>query len=266
LEAHLSNRASQFLLVRNMVAKLSKLKIREVSLVGKPAINIDFMLFKSETMETPIEVTEVLAAEQPVEPVVETPVVEPVVETPVAEVPVEEPVVAEPEVVVEPVVEEPVITKSADAIELEKANIEKAALLAEIAELRKAAAIEKDAKITKEFIAKTATELKSLPAITADSFGPILKSASFKLTGDEFGAIYAALQAASNFIAQNATLTKELGVGGEDLSAEPAAQLDAIAKSMVTKDANLTYARAYSLACDANPQIYLQHVKSVTGK
>lgn len=255
-----------------MVAKLSKLKINEVSLVTTPAIGVDFLLYKSEdgNMEPIIEVTEVVAAEQPVEPVVEPvveivpePTIEPVVE-PVVEVvvPVEEPVVVpETEVVPEPVVEE-VLTKSAEAVELEKANIEKAALMAEIAELRKAAALAKDAEITKSFITKAATELKSLPAVTPEAFGPVLKSASYKLDTAEFQAIYAALQAASNFIAQNATLTKELGVGGEELSAEPAAQLDAIAKSYIAKDAKLNYARAYSLACDANPGIYLQHVKN----
>jgi hypothetical protein len=90
----------------------------------------------------------------------------------------------------------------------------------------------------------------------------VLKHAAEKLEKGDFDAIYGALKAANDYIKSNSVLTKELGVGGEDLSAAPAEQLDAIAKSYVQKDTSLTYAKAYQLACEKNPQIYAEHVRN----
>jgi hypothetical protein len=272
-----------------MATRLKKVKVNEVSLVTRPAINRQFLLYKSEdgmeeenmveeivkTEETPVveeqlvtePVAEVTKEEAPaieLEPVAEVVKEEtPVVEEPVVEVAKEEPA---PEPVPEPVVE--VVNKELEDVTkaLEQERIEKAAILAELAELRKAAELSKQVEITKAFITKAATELKDVPTMVPETFGPVLKAAADKLDKAEFDAIYGMLVAASTFIHKNSTLTKELGVGGQDLSADPAAQLDSIAKSYVVKDTTLTYAKAYSMACDANPHIYAQHVKQARNR
>jgi predicted nucleic acid-binding protein len=297
-----------------MATRLKKVKVNEVSLVTRPAINRQFLLYKSEDgMEEENMVEEIVKTEEtPVveEQLVTEPVAEvtkeeaPVVEEPVAEVVKEETPVVEP--VVEVAKEEPApepapivekakpkvcsecgeemgeeegemhkgcgekgkIKKEMEDISkaLEQERIEKAAIIAELAELRKAAEIAKQVEITKAFIHKAATELKDVPTMVPETFGPVLKAAADKLDKAEFDAIYSMLVAASNFINKNATLTKELGVGGQDLSADPAAQLDSIAKSYVVKDTQLTYAKAYSMACDQNPHIYAQHVKQARNR
>jgi hypothetical protein len=268
-----------------MATRLKKVKVNEVSLVTRPAINRQFLLYKSEDgmeeetmVEEIVTKTEETTTETPLvtEPVVEVakeePVVEAVVETPVVEKAKEpvkcsecgEPMGDEEGDAHEECVEKKKVKKDMEDISkaLEAERIEKAALMAEVAELRKAAELEKQVKITKEYIQKAAVDMKHIPTVVADKFGPVLKACAEKLTADEFNAVYGVLKAADAFIAQNSTLTKELGVGGEDLSADPAAQLDAIAKSYVEKDINLTYAKAYMRACENNPAVYAQHVKS----
>jgi hypothetical protein len=280
-----------------MATKLKKIKVNEVSLVTKPAIAKEFLLFKSEdgqSVEVPDMADEIIKTE---ETQVEAPVVkeEPVVEA-------EKPAIDTQKAVEEPVAKEvkcptcgqkvdeaeakkmkdgesckacqdkkvkkdaeDLITKQIEDIQkaLEAERVEKAALTAKVAEQEKAAFESKQTEITKAYITKVATELHEIPGTTAQVFGPILKSAADKLEKAEFDVIYEALKSASAFIKANSRLTKELGVGGEDLSADPAAQLDAIAKTYVQKDTKLTYAKAYSIACDNNPQIYAQHVRQV---
>jgi hypothetical protein len=262
-----------------MATRLRKIKVDEVSLVTKPAIAKEFLLYKSEDGASEVPIMEEIIKTE--EPVVE------------AAAPVEQPEITKAE---EPVVEETVDTQKAkepmckecgeEEVEkvgdlckacaekkgvkkemediskaLEQERVEKAALAARVEELEKAANEAKQAEITKSYIEKAAKELKDIPGTTPQVFGPVLKSAADKLEKAEFEAIYEALKSANAFIKANSRLTKELGVGGEDLSADPAAQLDAIAKSYVEKDINLTYAKAYSRACENNPAIYNQHVK-----
>jgi hypothetical protein len=288
-----------------MATKLKKIKVNEVSLVTKPAIAKEFLLFKSEdgASEVPVMTEEITKTEEPM--VEEAAPVEPEITK------AEEPAVVEEEHAIDTQkAEEPVAKEvkcptcgqeieEEEAEEMEKAGkktckacdakkvkkeveatityhqqvedvskaleqerIEKAALVARIEELEKAANEAKQAEITKAYIEKAAVDLRHVPGVTAQTIGPILKSAADKLEKSEFDTLYAALKAASAFIKANSRLTKELGVGGEDLSADPAAQLDAIAKSYVQKDTKLTYAKAYSLACEQNPQIYAQHVRN----
>jgi hypothetical protein len=255
-----------------MATRLKKIKVNEVSLVTRPAIAKEFLLYKSEdgAQEAPVVSEEIIKEEQPIteapsEIVKEEPVVE------VAEVEKgkkekkPKPVKKEEE----PVAEEPVVEK-AEVItkemelekQLEESRIQKEALMKELEEFKKQAEIMKEAEITKEYIAKAAVDMKFVPTVSAANFGPVLKAASKKLEKSEFDAIYTALKAANEFIGKNSQLTKELGVGGEDLSGEPAAQLDALAKQLVQKDTSITYAKAYTLACEQHPEIYAQHVRN----
>lgn len=266
-----------------MAQRLKKIKVNEVSLVTRPAIAKEFLLYKSEdgAMEEPVVTEEIIKAET-AEEVVKTEAESENVEKgkkdgkkpkepkPVkkeeAEVEKKEEVCKECGKVhkagekcevkkeAEPVVED--ITKAYEALQ-----IEKAAMAAKIAELEKAAFDAKQVEITKEFIAKADKELKHVPQVIPSKFGPVLKSASEKLTKEEYDAIYSALVGAEAII-KGSMLTKELGVGGEDLSAEPAQQLEAIAKSIQDKDPALTHAKAYTLACERNPQIYAEHVRA----
>ena len=281
-----------------MATRLKKIHVNEVSLVTKPAIAREFLLYKSAdgTLEVQDMVEEIEKTEEPmvedaapVEPEV-TKAEEPVVE----EAPVEEHAI-DTQKAEEPVAKEVKCPTCGQEIEedeaeemekkgkktckacdakkvkkevediskaLEQERIEKAALVARVEELEKAANEAKQAEITKAYIEKAAKELHNIPGTTPQTFGPILKSAADKLEKSEFEAIYEALKSANAFIKANSRLTKELGVGGEDLSADPAAQLDAIAKSLVQKDTKITYAKAYALACEQNPQIYAQHVRN----
>jgi hypothetical protein len=272
-----------------MATKLKKIKVNEVSLVTKPAIAKEFLLFKSEdgASEVPVMTEEIEKTEEPmveeaapVEPEItkaEEPAEEHAIDTQKAEEKVEK--VKCPECGQEIDEEEARGMKKGEACKacagkkgvkkemediskaLEQERIEKAALVARVEELEKAANEAKQAEITKAYIEKAAVDLKHVPGVTAQTIGPILKSAADKLEKSEFETLYEALKAASAFIKTNSRLTKELGVGGEDLSADPAAQLAAIAKSIVQKDTKITYAKAYSIACDQNPQLYAQHVR-----
>lgn len=327
-----------------MTTRLRKIKVDEVSLVTKPAIAKEFLLYKSEdgTQEEPIMTEEVTKTTEPVVeapvvrekfPVVEVPPIKHAIDTQKAEEPIVEKEVkcpvcgqtideeeaehgdmckacakkevcpecgmrhdgangemckacAKKEVCPEcgkrhdgakgemckacsgKVKKESDVTKQIEDIQkaLEQERVEKAALASKIAELEKAANDVKQAEITKAFIEKAATELRSVPGMTAQSFGPVLKAASDKLAPVEFNAIYEALKAASAFIQANSRLTKELGVGGEDVSADPAQQLDAIAKSYVAKDIKMTFAKAYEKACMNNPQLYAEHVRQARNR
>ena len=276
-----------------MATRLKKIKVNEVSLVTKPAIAKEFLLYKSEEGASEVPIVEEITKTE--EPVVETAApVEPEITKAEEPAVVEEKHAIDTQKAEEPVAKEVKCPTCGQEIEedearemekagkktckacdskkvkkevediskaLEQERIEKAALVARIEELEKAANEAKQAEITKAYIEKAAVDLKHVPGVTAQTIGPILKSAADKLEKSEFETLYEALKAASAFIKTNSRLTKELGVGGEDLSADPASQLDAIAKSYVQKDAKLTYAKAYSLACDQNPQIYAQHVR-----
>ena len=269
-----------------MTTRLKKIKVNEVSLVTKPAIAKEFLLYKSEdgASEVPVMTEEIVKTEEPmVEAAPEEPVITKAEEPPVVvEVPAEDHAI-DTQKAKEPMCKEcgeEKVEKEGDmckacagkkgvkkevediAKALEQERIEKAALVARVEELEKAANEAKQAEITKAYIEKAAAELRHVPGTTPQSFGPVLKSAADKLEKAEFDVIYEALKAASAFIKANSRLTKELGVGGEDISADPAAQLDAIAKSYVSKDANMTYAKAYEKACMNNPAIYAQHVRN----
>jgi hypothetical protein len=250
-----------------MAQRLKKIKVNEVSLVTRPAIAKEFLLYKSEdgAQEAPVMVEEIIKEEQPIteapsEIVKEEPVITDEVEKgkknkkepkPKDGVKKEE----------EPVVEAPISKEMELAKQLEDERVQKEALIKELDELKKQAEVMKEAEITKEYIAKAAVDMKFVPTVSAAQFGPVLKAAAKKLEKSEFDAIYTALKAANEFIGKNNQLAKELGVGGEDLSGEPAAQLDALAKQMVQKDTSITYAKAYTLACEQHPDIYAQHVR-----
>ena len=266
-----------------MATKLTKMKIKEVSLVSRPAIAKEFLLFKSmdgETMDTE-EIIKADATEEvvkadteeiekgkkgkkePKKPVEKEAEVEKAKEGACKECkkmfPVEE-LSKEglcKECAGKVKKEEEPVSKEAELIK--SLEIEKAALASKVAELEKQAFEAKQMEITKEFIAKADKELRHVPTVIPSKFGPVLKSAFEKLTKEEYDTIYGALVGAEAII-KGSPAFKELGVGGEDLSSEPSAQLDAIAKSYQEKDTSLTFAKAYEQACMNNPAIYAAHV------
>jgi hypothetical protein len=293
-----------------MATRLKKIKVNEVSLVSRPAIAKEFLLFKSEdgSQEEPVMVEEIQKEEQPVEEVAKAepePVLEQAIDTMKEAEDVEKgkdkkskdkpkPVKkeeAEPEIekakmeackeckkmypvekledgvckgCAKPVKkeEEPLSKEAELAKQLEEERVQKEALMKEIEDLKKQAFLAKEAEITKEYIEKASIDMKHVPNVSAAVFGPVLKHAAEKLEKGDFDAIYGALKAANDYIKSNSVLTKELGVGGEDLSAAPHEQLEAIAKSLQDKDSSLTHAKAYQLACEKNPQIYAEHVRN----
>ncbi len=255
-----------------MAKLLKKLKINEVSLVSRPAINKRFTLFKSvedEKMVEEIKTIEERILDTPVETPAE--VTEPTPEPVDKECPLKKKVC--PTCGQEHSAGEcpGKVTKSVEDLqkEVETEKLEKEALTKELAELRllkeqveKQAAIEKEMRITKEFIQKAATDMKFIPGVIAEGFGVVLKEASEKLAPETYKVIYDALSGASKVLGANNQLTKEIGTTADlSVGETPASQLDAIAKSMVMKSGEqLSYAEAYTKACMENPKIYGQHV------
>jgi hypothetical protein len=130
----------------------------------------------------------------------------------------------------------------------------------ETAELRKSveqaetiAKAERDARLTQEYISK-ATKYTALPGVTADGFGPILKSVAEKLSAEEFEALVSILDAASGTIAENNKITEEIGksgalyAGNDDTLSKAAAE--------IAKSEGVDPIVALAKAALANPAAY----------
>lgn len=114
---------------------------------------------------------------------------------------------------------------------------------------------ERDARLTNEFIAKSAT-LPALPGKTDAKFGPLLKSAAEKLDSTEFNLLWDTLAAANGVLAANSRIEGEIGksgavFSGSDLSAKAAE----IAKADPTIDPLVALAKA----AIANPDLVAAH-------
>ncbi|MHB8123494.1 MAG: XkdF-like putative serine protease domain-containing protein [Desulfuromonadaceae bacterium] len=143
---------------------------------------------------------------------------------------------------------------------------------AEKKELKKELAIERDVRITKEYIEKATTDLPHLPGITPSLMGPVLKEAQEKLSETTFKGLYDVLKAASAVLGESAAIYKEIG-SDMDLpkSGSAEAQLNALAATRAgeirksangaTLDPKVAKAIAYQQVLDENPALEVAHRK-----
>lgn len=147
-------------------------------------------------------------------------------------------------------------------------------MLGENVELKKALEVERNVRVTKEYIEKAQAEVPHLPGTVPAKFGPILKEMAEKLPKETFDQVYTVLKAASAIVGQS-TIFKEIGSSMDAPTGNSAeAQLDAIAKQKAAEirkaDTGLSYpeayARAYLQAAEENPQLFKAHrAESVKG-
>lgn len=126
-------------------------------------------------------------------------------------------------------------------------------------ELEKKLGVERDARLTREFIAKAEKSMSHLPT-TAAELAPILKELSEKAP-DAYAKLEKVLEGASEKAKTTAQLLKELGRGGQgDGNADTAmAKLTKIAAELKKADPKLTDAAAMTRALSANPALYEQY-------
>jgi hypothetical protein len=124
---------------------------------------------------------------------------------------------------------------------LEKAETEAQELRKSAEEATSLAKAERDIRVTREFVAKAEkfTSLTVDPAV----FGPVLKSASEKLTADESAELDRVLKAADEQLRQSGLL-KEAGVSGDAKATGPEGELAQKAEELRKADPSLTDARA----------------------
>lgn len=132
----------------------------------------------------------------------------------------------------------------------QRAHFEKMQKRAEEAE--RIAKEEREARLRKEYIQK-AQELSGLN-ISAEEFGPILKSAAEKLPEEEFTKLHEVLKSASKVI-ETSSIFKEQGRdgAGEDTAL---AELEKKAEELRKADSSLTKEAAFTKAMQEYPELY----------
>jgi hypothetical protein len=126
-------------------------------------------------------------------------------------------------------------------------------------ELAKQVAVERDARLTREFITKAETKMQHLPT-PASELGPILKELSEKAP-EAYAKLEKVLEGANEKAKTSAALLKEIGKGGNGgESADTAmAQLKKHAAEIRKAEPKLTEAQAFSQATQRNPELYAQY-------
>jgi hypothetical protein len=110
---------------------------------------------------------------------------------------------------------------------LEKAETEREELRKQAQKAERLAKDERDRRIEREFVAKAEAEYAHVGGDAAE-FGRLLKSASEKLSGDEFAQLETQLKAANERI--SATLYKEAGVSGDPVPGATSVHADKLEK------------------------------------
>ena len=149
------------------------------------------------------------------------------------------------------------------AITMAKRDVEFAKQAAELVEVRKALQLERDRRLVAEHVQKCADWPNLFSAAVA---GPILKSIHDKLDAAEYDFVEQCLTESQEF-AKAAGLFGEVGTtGAPDETADPGAQLNAIAKRYHAEGKAETFAKAYTLAMNENPNLVTEIHYSKQGK
>jgi len=234
-----------------MPTELSDLEIDEVSLVTKAANNRKFLIFKSMESDQmsdhePAGANGTAGASG-------------------AQVVVQK---ADLEAMIQKAIEDDRTTRDADIKKAIDAAIAKEQ--AEKAEIQKQLDIERDIRVTKEFIEKAGCDLPNLPGTTPANMGPVLKEAQEKLSEASYKALYDILKASSAALGESNVLFKSLG---SDIDAPAAgtaeARLDALVEARVGEirksadgrslDPTVAKAVAYQQIMKENPDLVVQH-------
>lgn len=127
----------------------------------------------------------------------------------------------------------------------------------QLEEVKKELAVERDNRVTREWIAKAEDELKFYPGKTADELGTKLKKFADvdpKLADSEFKD----MKAISDKFEKSGML-EEVGVHGRGGDETAQMKAEKIAKSLREKDPKLTEAQAMSEVYKNNPELYAQY-------
>ena len=128
-------------------------------------------------------------------------------------------------------------------------------------EILKQAAEERNIRIRKEFIQKTADDMPELGS--PEILGPILKEASEKMDRESYMELEKTLIAASKKIAEG-VLYEEIGKSGADSSGGSAwSKIEKAAKEMVAKDSKMSLGAAVEMVCKQHPDWYDEHLEEV---
>ena len=138
---------------------------------------------------------------------------------------------------------------------LEKAQLEKRAVAARLAQVEKALAVEKDARILKQFTEDAARDYVHIGK--AADLAVVLKEASEKLSATSYSNLTTFLKAANARIGEG--LFAEIGKSGAAPGGSVVDQIRGIAKSLIEKNADLTMAQAEAKAWEMNPELYSKY-------
>lgn len=147
--------------------------------------------------------------------------------------------------------EKDALAASAQTVELKK-QVE--ASEAKRVELEKQIAVEKDARLTRDFIAKAAEKFKHLPE-KADVLGPILKELADKAP-EAAAKIEKFLEATNEKLAKVTELTKELGHNRDGGEQTAWGKIQKAAEELRKTEVKLSKEQAIQKAMELNPDLY----------
>ncbi|MBC7340897.1 MAG: hypothetical protein H5U02_00325 [Clostridia bacterium] len=125
-------------------------------------------------------------------------------------------------------------------------------------ELEKVLKEERDKQARKEFIQKAATEFANLPT-KPEEFGLVLKGLAEKAP-EEYAKLEGVLKAADEAIRKGA-LFAEIGRSGGLAGGSAMSKIEAVANSLVQKDANMTKEQAIAKALELHPELYTEYLQ-----
>lgn len=127
-----------------------------------------------------------------------------------------------------------------------------------------ALAVEKVAKmeeenLTREYVAKAA-KLPAIAGLDVNDLGAVLKALDCGrvLSKELCVKLTKSLESMNELISKSAVLGST-GSSGANSNDDPRSRIEGIAKSLREKDASLTTAQAFALACKQNPALYAEH-------
>ncbi len=125
-------------------------------------------------------------------------------------------------------------------------------------ELERVLKEERDKQARKEFIQKAATEFGNLP-VKPEEFGLVLKGLAEKAP-EEYAKLEGVLKAANEAIEKGA-LFAEVGRSGALPGASAMSKIEAVANSLVQKDASMTKEQAIAKALELHPELYTEYLQ-----
>jgi hypothetical protein len=120
---------------------------------------------------------------------------------------------------------------------------------------------ERDEREVKEWVAKSAADLRYIPGQSAEQLGRVLKELQDK-NGLEMANKHFDMLKASSALVSKSAMFREHGAGGagaSDASGSAWDRIKKLADSIVVKDAKLTGAKAVQMVLKAHPELYAEY-------